>query len=347
MALFPVRKAWWYVQRRTLGYGQKASQGDAFFTAPNPPFGAAFTYYLKDSLKTRKEIRTENEAEIAKTGGDTPTPGWDALREEELEESPAVVLTVRDSAGNVVRHLTGPITQGIHRVHWSLTYPSTDPWEPSQEQEEDDIFAARARGDGMLVAPGTYSVHLATRVDGELVDSGQSQRFEIVALREGGTLPGADPSDMVAFSRDFGETQRGVTGARRVLQDTKQRLVAIRETLDRSTVDGTAFGAEVRAMERRVSDMQERLSGNARRGMANDQGPVSISRRLSVVELGTQYSLHGPTATHREVYDIARLQFAELKEELDRLVLTELPELERRLDAAGVPWTPGRAVPGR
>ena len=347
LELFPVRDAWWYVPRRTLGYGRKASQGDDFFVAPNPPFGATFTYYLKEPLQTREEIRAAAEAEIAETGGDTPTPGWDALRDEELEEDPAVVLTVRDSDGNVVRHLTGPIEQGIHRVHWSLRYPSTDPWVPAAERGEEDIYAARARDDGMLVAPGTYTVHLATRVDGGLIDSGKSQRFDVVPLRDGGVLPGAAPDDLVAFTQDFAEVQRSVTGARRVLQDTAQRLEALRETLDRSTVDGAAFGDEVRALEQRVADMQERLSGNPRRAMANDQGPVSIARRLSVVELGTQYSVHGPTATHRESLDIARRAFAELKEELNRLVQTELPALERRLDEAGVPWTPGRAVPGR
>jgi len=42
--LFPVRDAWWYVQRRPLGGGERANQGADFFVAPNPPFGAVFTY---------------------------------------------------------------------------------------------------------------------------------------------------------------------------------------------------------------------------------------------------------------------------------------------------------------
>ena len=146
LELFPVRKAWWYVPRRTLGYGKKASQGDGFFVAPNPPFGATFTYYLKDALKTRKEIRTEREAEIAESGGDTPTPGWDALRAEELEEAPAVVLTVRDSDGEVVRKITGPTTKGIHRVSWSLTAPSTEPWTQGEGERESEEAGARDPG---------------------------------------------------------------------------------------------------------------------------------------------------------------------------------------------------------
>ena len=123
-------------------------------------------------------------------------------------------------------------------------------------------------------------------------------------------------------------------------------MEAIRQTLDRSTLDDATLGVKVRTMELRVADMQEALSGNEQRDMANDPGPVSISDRLGVVGNGTRFSLYGPTTAHREVYSMAEREFAELKRKLDRLVETELPELERQLDEAGLPWTPGRGVPG-
>jgi photosystem II stability/assembly factor-like uncharacterized protein len=346
MDLYPVRDAWWYIPKRTLGYGKKASQGDAFYVAPNPEFGAAFTYYIKDSLQTRKQKRNEAEAEIANEGGDTPTPGWVALREEELEEAPAAVLTVRDDSGNVVRRITAPGSKGIHRVHWSLTYPSTDPWVAGQPTQN-EYTSTGGVDDGILVTPGVYTVHLATRVDGKLVDSGKSQRFNVVPLRVNGTLPGADPVDYVEFRQAFAEMQRSVSGARRVLNDTRQRIKALRESLDRSTIDNTVIADKIRMLERRVADMQEKLTGNARRGLANDQGPVSISSRLNAVAYGTDYSLHGPTATHLEVFEIARSEFAVLRGQLNQLLESELPALEGKLDAAGLPWTPGRAVPGR
>ncbi len=47
-ALFPVKPAWMFIQSSPMGGRGKASLGDAFFTAPNPPFGAVFTYYLRD-----------------------------------------------------------------------------------------------------------------------------------------------------------------------------------------------------------------------------------------------------------------------------------------------------------
>ena len=46
------RRAWWYIERRPLGGSGRAPRATAFFIAPNPPFGAVFTYYLAKGLKT-------------------------------------------------------------------------------------------------------------------------------------------------------------------------------------------------------------------------------------------------------------------------------------------------------
>ncbi|NIT54749.1 MAG: glycosyl hydrolase, partial [Aliifodinibius sp.] len=46
--LFPVKKAWMYIESAPLGLKDKSFQGDSYFTAPNPPFGAVFTYYLEE-----------------------------------------------------------------------------------------------------------------------------------------------------------------------------------------------------------------------------------------------------------------------------------------------------------
>ncbi len=342
--LFPVRKAWRYKPRAMMGFSPKASQGASFFAAPNPAFGATFTYYLKDSIETRKEKRKKAEKKIAKSGGDTPTPGWDALREEKREEKPAIMLTVRDAAGNVVRHLTGPAKKGIHRINWSLTHPSTRPWSPPSKKP-DRFGSTRNRDDGLLVAAGTYSVHLAKRVDGKWTDLGKSQTFEVVPLHDGGTVPGMTPDAVESLKQDYASTQRSLGAVGKIIAETTKRLKAIRTTLDRSTIGDPTFGDRVRDMERRVAEMELDLNGSSRRWRAGDPGPVSISRRLGIVGMGIRMSQQGPTTQHRNVYESAKAEFGELKSKLTQLVGTELPALERQLDAAGLPWTPGRGVP--
>jgi hypothetical protein len=338
-ALFPVRKSWWYIPRRTLGGGTRASQGDSFFVAPNPPFGAVITYYLADTIRTRKETRRKTEKEIAEEGGDTPYPGWEELRREETEEDPAIVLTVRDTAGNVVRRLEGPVKEGFHRVAWDLRYPSTAPWTPSPAEPDE-----REEPQGILVVPGSYTVSLATRIDGELTDLAQSQTFDVLPMTKG-TLPGAEPEQLVAFLKRLAELQREVQGAGAVITETSRTLGALRQVLLRSTVGDPQLDDAVRVLEDRVQRIQQKLGGNDRREAYGDPGPISINRRLRVASVGTGTSTYGPTPTHLLSVEIAEQQFTALRRDLDRLVDLDLPALEEKLDDAGVPWTPGRSVP--
>lgn len=344
-ALFPVRKAWWYKPRRPLGMGGQASQGASFYQAPNPPFGAVFTYYLKDGIETRKQRRHKAEKELAKKGEDTPTPGWKELREEKLEEEPTLLLTVKDSVGDIVRTLSAPATKGLHRVAWSLTYPTTGPW--SAPSATPDRERTSNPHDGILVAPGQYTVHLSKRVEGQWSDLGQSQTFDVVPLRDGGTIPGMSPAERTAFVRDFTALQRSVRGARATLRETATRLKALRTTFDRSTIGDASLAQRIRKMERQVADMRLTLSGDSDRERANDPGPVSISRRMNVVNTSVRRSLDGPTPTHLDVLEIAKTSFEKLRNSLNLLVEKDLPALEAQLDDAGLPWTPGRSVPGR
>ena len=337
-ALFPVRKAWWYLERRPLGQDDKASLGDAFYVAPNPPFGAVFTYHLAKSMETLEEKRQQREKEVAKQGGDTPTPGWTALYEEALEEAPSIVLTVRDTSGAVVRRIAAPAKAGFHRVAWDLRYPSTGPWSAREATDEDFT------GSGRLAPPGRYSVSLAKRVKGRWVDLGQSEEFDVVPLRRG-TLAGSSDSEREAFGRTLESMQRSVGAAGRVLGEAETQLKAMATALMRSTASDPSLDDRVRSLQRSVAEMRLQLGGDPRRDNAGDPGPVSIRRRMSVAALGTGFSTYGPTPTHRESLRIARKSFSTLKQQLDRLTGTEIPALERALDAAGVPWTPGRNVP--
>src|SRR5262249_53060747 len=52
-SVFPARDSLLYVQERPLG-GRRSGQGEAYYAADNPAFGATFTYYLKEKFKTKK-----------------------------------------------------------------------------------------------------------------------------------------------------------------------------------------------------------------------------------------------------------------------------------------------------
>ena len=340
--LFPVRDALWYIPSLPLGDFQensKASQGDGFFVAHNPPFGAVFTYYLKDGLKSQQEQRREREKKLAAEGENTPYPGWDAIRAEETEEAPAIVLTVTDSDGNIIRRLEGPSEAGFHRVAWNLRYPLSSPWTADTGEE------AYIAIPGPLAAPGSYRVSLAKRVNGQLSELDSVQTFEVVQMREPG-LKGASPEQVVAFTRELDDLNRQIQGAVVALENLLIETSAIKQTLLRSSAT-EALRKTVRSLELELMNLQELIKGNTARDLYGDPGPVSINQRLDVAMLGTFRSTYGPTPTHARSLAIALSDFSEVKARLQEIHDTELPALRRQLDEAGVPWTPGRGVPVR
>jgi hypothetical protein len=337
--LFPVRDALWYVPRMPMGEfrtGSKASQGDEFFIADNPPFGAVITYYLPEPILTAKEQRREKEQEIEKQGGDTPYPGWDALAAERAEEAPAVVLTVRDSQGAVVRKLEGPAKAGFHRVAWDLRYPDSSPW---TDQQADDYIVFN----GPLAAPGDYTVSLATRVNGVLRDTGQQTGIKVKLMRQN-ALASTSPEDVAAFNMRLDNLLREASGAEAAIKALLSELDAIKQTLLRSGAP-VALRDRARALELEALDLQIQLAGDEVRDLAGDIGPVSVKRRIEVARFGTSFATYGPTPTHQEAVEIGERNFAGIKTALDRVFGTEMPALRKAMDEAGVPWTPGRGVP--
>jgi hypothetical protein len=121
-AVYPVKDALLYVERHPLGEPGKGFQGDALYTAENPPYGAVFTAYLKDKVKTKKEKRQEAEKEAAKKNQTLPYPTNDELRAEAEEAKPEVYFVVYDESGVAIRRVDASTEGGFQRVAWDLRY---------------------------------------------------------------------------------------------------------------------------------------------------------------------------------------------------------------------------------
>jgi len=335
--LFPVKKAQTYTLSSPFGGTDQGFSGDQFFVAPNPPLGAVFTYYLKQELKTRAKARQDAEKELAKKGADARYPSWDELRSEEREEAPAIVLTVTDVDGNVVRRISGSTKAGIQRVAWDLRYPPAVP--ASLKQEERDPWDPEPVGP--LVAPGTYRVALAERAGDKLTPLGEAQTFEAAPLG-GESLPPADRAQLLAFQKQTGKLQRAVLGAARSVAETQTRIDLLKQALADAPAADPTLRDSLRAVELRLKDIDVELSGDKTRSRHNEPAPASIVGRVEQVVNGHWYTTDDPTATQRRNYEIAASEFSPLLEKLRTLILVDLAKIESAAEAAGAPWTPGR-----
>jgi hypothetical protein len=336
--LFPVDDAWVYVLREPLGDSGKATQGAGYFLAPNPPFGAVFTYYLKDELKTKKALRQEAEKKLQKDGKDTPYPSWDALRAEDQEEAPTVVLTVRDPAGQVVRRLTGPVSAGMHRVAWDLRFPPAD---PTKLETPGEGTPWDFQPTGPLAAPGRYTVELARRAEDTLTPLAGPVTFEAKTLGSA-ALPPADRAALLAFQRDVARLQGAVQGASEAAGEAQRRIDHLKKALFDAPAADPALREQARALESDLRAIKEELYGDPIRQREQEPASPGIVDRVQRIVYGTWGSTSAPTGTQRTMYDAAGTLFESTLKKLQKLVEVDLPALEKSADAAGAPWTPGR-----
>lgn len=336
--LFGIKRAQMYVPRLPLGLRGKAFQGEPYFTAPNPPFGAVFTYYLKEELKTRKKRRQETEKEIEKKGGAITYPSLDDLRAEAREDDPAILLTVTDAGGRVVRRLTGPTTAGVHRVSWDLRFPPAHPTS-LEAPKTDDPFVDPPMGP--MAVPGTYTLSLEKRVEGQVKSLAEAQSFEAAALATA-SLPAPDRAALLAFQQKTARLQRAVMGAAEAADEAQNRLKHIKKALLDTPAADPGLGTEARGLETRLKDILAALRGDEVLKSRNEPVPPSISDRVEGI-VSTQWtSTSAPTQTSLDDYAFASEAFAGELEKLRTLVEGDLGKLEDSLESAGAPWTPGR-----
>ncbi len=339
--LFPVRDAWLYVEGDLWGGagGPQAFNGDNFWYAENPQFGAVFTYTLRDGLKSLSDTRRAAEIEIAKEGGDTPYPSWDVLRTEDREDEPAILFTVEDSDGNIVRRITGPYKKGLHRIAWDLRYPSPDP----VQLVAPNLSPFSSPPVGPMVVPGEYIVTLSKRIDGIVTPLSEPQSFTVKPLHD---TPEAtdDRQQVLAFQRETSDIARAVSAASASSSDLRNQLAHLKLSVENVETPNESFRATIQELELLLDDADVMLSGDATVASRNEPAPRSISSRISQIRGWGWFTQAPTTGSNRRDLELA-------KEELDRALQIlrsaqqDIASLQNALEAAGAPYVPGSGVP--
>ncbi|MDE2754873.1 MAG: glycosyl hydrolase, partial [Gemmatimonadota bacterium] len=332
--LFPVKDPWAYIPARPLGGQQKGTFGDSFFTAPNPPFGAVFTYYLPGSHESLKERRQRLEREALARGEDIAYPDQATLTAEDMERAPEVFVVVSDAGGDVVRRVPAPRRAGLHRIAWDLRYASLQP--PSPDGGE---------ADGPMVAPGEFSARVVLATGDGHEDLTAPRSFTVRPLGTA-TLAAADRNALLAFQREVAQLQRAAVAVDRAARETSDRLVLLRRAVRAAPgIDAAPYETRITAFEARLFDIRRVLSRDRTALDRAEFAPPSVMQRVSRI-VGAQFrATSAPTTTQQSSYAVASAQLAEMSEALRALVEDDLAAMEAELEAEGVPWTPGRPIP--
>ena len=323
--MFPVRRTFWYSQIDPIG-GARGYQGDSVYVADNPDFGAVFNYHIKNDFKSKKSQRKKKEAELKKAGKDIPIPAMEELRAETEEQAPKFFVRISDEAKTVVAKLDLSGSTGIHRTTWNLRYQGM------------------TRFGGPMVAPGAYSVEAFKVADGKEESLGDAIEFDVESIMKP-SLKMQDRSKVIAFIKEASLMANKVSAASSVLNERDEQVGELIRAIS-SHPNGTAdLVAKANGLKKRLSDYKIKLGGD---DMKNDKWMRTvpgISSRIRGVIFGSMRGTYGITKAAKEQYEIGVEEFEEIQGDLFKLLDEELEAFEEEVDAAGIPWTPGRDLP--
>ena len=302
-SLFAPRKAWWYIPRSVVNFDNvRGSQGAQLYVAPNPDFGAVFTYYLKDEFKSLKKERQEKEKGLT---GNVPFPGWDAIEAETNEIEPSIYLEVKNGSGNVVNRVKALNKKGFNRVAWNLRVGGTAAL--SLNGKEENL-------DGFMIALGTYSATLNKFEKGQFTQLAGPVSVEVVPLRDG-SLPGKSIQEVTSFWRRYEDMNRDVNALSTQLSNTKKTAKKLLTAGIKANV-GNDLLTQIAKLNSDLKDLETILGGHPGKNQIGEKSNPTLGERLFSLDRGISRSTYGPTETHKKTMQMVVKEWNSLNEKL-------------------------------
>lgn len=323
--LFKPRNGYWYKQKRILGGGRKAAQGDNYFVADNPPFGVEFTYYLNEKILSKKKIREKNEKKSEKENQIIEVPAWEILENEKKEINPAIWIFIY-SENNIIKKVRAKNKKGLSRVSWNLSSESQSTISEKNFNKEES---------GSMVNPGEYSAQLFKQIEGEYISISDKKTFKVDQISEG-ALEGVSIEQISQFRDKLNNLRNDGNNLSNDIKDLKVKINMMLKAYKRAALLDEDLHATLLESRIKVMMLIEKLGGSqARKEIGEENEFPSMWSYLWSTSSGAN-STYGPTKTHEKSLETANKIFIEIKNDYNEIDLAIQP-LNIQLEKIGAP----------
>ena len=333
--MFEIKDARLYVPRRRGGYGF----GSLHHNDKNEPFGATFTYYIKEKPKTLKELRREKEKEAVKNNEKIRIPTLDELRKEEAEVKPYLIFSIKDENGTPVRKLFTTIAKGINRITWNLRYNIPSP----VNLQNGKFNPLKQSAKGMLALEGKYYVDVYRYVRGNIDTLSKDNAFNVVPLKLS-TLPPASKEELASFRRQAVKTYRKAIAVKSEIDNLLKKIRLLKQTANATPGSSASLMKKIERIEKKLEDLKWKFEGQKPPASPEERWPqpVPLNDRLYLMAY-THYNTLAPvTQMEKDALKILSKEVNSITEEIKVISSKSIPEIEKELDKINAGWTPGR-----
>ena len=313
----------------------KYGQGHSYFSAPNPAYGVTFTYFIKDQVKTLKQIRKEAQSKARKDGTNPPYPTYADLRAEEEEEAPFLIFTIKDAAGKVVKTIKSSQSTGISRTTWDYDLEIPGLVNPGGKANPMGTPPASA-----TALPGKYTVELARNAGGVITQLAGPEPFSF-RLINNFTLPAKDRASVIAFIEKATKLGNSVNAAMSEMEGLSI-LVQYGKQLVFTYGGPENTMKELKSLETQLKDLGIRFRGNPIISRLQDAAEPGLAQRMGSARYISANQDVPESAV--EQYDIVAGEMVKILPQIQQIKLS-VDQLKKEFDKLGYPWTPGREIP--
>lgn len=136
--------------------------------------------------------------------------------------------------------------------------------------------------------------------------------------------------------------KKALTAAEDSANEARLRLDAIRRAIDATPALSPKLREQDLALEHQLDDITLALGGDTVWRAHNEGSPASIAEHIQAAAAPVRGTTGRPTRTAQEQYQIGSDELAVQIPKLRKLIETDIKAIEKQLDAAGAPPTPGR-----
>jgi photosystem II stability/assembly factor-like uncharacterized protein len=251
-------------------------------------------------------------------------------------------LEIVAPTGDVVRKLEAASKPGLHHVAWDfrMDAPYSGPDQPRPPQQGFGGFGGGGGNTGALVAPGQYTARL--KVDGATLE-------RTFTVKKDPELRLTDPQ--LAALRDvrLRQLRLNATLTMAIRQSDGLREQVTQAKAAAAKVDAPeSLTGMLTAIETDLNDIRAKLgAGAAGPGAGAGGGTPTVPRNVrALLSLagGVNRANAMPTQQEMDALELAPSRLDAEVARLNALVAERVPTLFQAMDAAGVPWTPGRPI---
>ena len=298
--LFDPRDAHWYIQNRVLGSTKKASQGDNFFVADNPPFGTIFTYYLTEKYLSQKEKR------IKEDKGNNKKPNWSKIEMELNEIPPSIWVFIYSKENEILRKIKAKNNQGFNRISWDLKsdahYLITD------KNISDDIS-------GNMVKPDKYYAQIHKKINGKFYPISNKTDFNVKALSSHvDDLKNIDK--VVKYWEDIEKLKRSIYELSDKIDASHLNINKLLKAYSLASKIDTSIERKILEIRNELNVLNENFNGSKSKKEVGEQNEYPTIWSFLWSASGSSSSTYGPTDTQLKSLQNAKTLYQDFKTQL-------------------------------